>query len=461
MAVCSSVSLSELEYLRFDADYYQPKYLEELEAWRQLDKRVGVSRLVHLIGVPVRTGRTPSLRNIKNDDQIIPFIKTDGIREGRINFESAGELPRRVLSESDFIPPDSVVVTIIGATPEIVGRAAIVRKSDPRCVTNQNVAVITTNGKCDPYFLTAYFQTSWGRDQFWRHSRRTEQVNLNCREVERVLVPTPDISVQNEIGNLVRDSFAEIDNAKSLYAQAQSLLESELGLDKLTFDMPVSYTARFSDCLADGRIDADYFQPKYLQIRSIIENYHAGHDSLLSYCHALAPNFNPKKNPKGIFKYIELANIEASIGLVEGFTEDVGQNLPSRAKRMVAHGDVIASSVVGSVEKSALITDEDGYLASTGFFHFRPKNISSEFLLVLVRSVFVRMQLQQQATGGILSAVPDQRLRHVIVPKIPKALQAEITSLVRQAHKARKESKRLLEQAKHRVEALIEEAIAA
>ena len=460
MAVCSSITLSQVEYLRLDADYYQPKYLNELETWRKLDERVGISKLAHLISAPVRTGRTPSLRNIRNDDVIIPFIKTDGIREGWINFESAGELPRRVLAQSDFIRPNSVVVTIIGATPEIVGRAAIVRESDPKCVTNQNVAVISTNGKCDPYFLTAYFQTSWGRDQLWRHSRRTEQVNLNCREVERVLVPVPDISIQNRIGNLVRNSFEAIDKAKLLYVQAQSLLESELGLDKLTFDKPVSYSSPYSACLSEGRIDADYFQPKYLQMRSLIESYPGGYDCLLSYCDVLAPNFDPRKHPKETFKYIELANIEASIGLVEGFTEDLGLNLPLRAKRMVTHGDVIASSVVGSVEKSALITDEDGYLASTGFFHFRPKNISSEFLLVLVRSVFVRMQLQQQATGGILSAVPEQRLCHIVVPRIPKALQDEITLLVRQAHRARKESKRLLDQAKHRVEALIEEAIA-
>jgi len=69
------------------------------------------------------------------------------------------------------------------------------------------------------------------------------------------------------------------------------------------------------------------------------------------------------------------------------------------------------------------------------------------------------MQFQQQATGGILSAVPDGRLKYVIVPRFPQKLQDKVTDLVAQAHKSKRESDALLEQAKARVEELIEEAI--
>jgi hypothetical protein len=69
------------------------------------------------------------------------------------------------------------------------------------------------------------------------------------------------------------------------------------------------------------------------------------------------------------------------------------------------------------------------------------------------------MQFQQQSTGGILSAVPDSRLKNVIVPKLPERLQQEITELVIQSHEANKKSQELLDQAKTRVEQLIEEAV--
>ena len=462
MAVCSSISISQVEYLRLDADFYHPKYLKELEIWNALDGCVGVAKLSHLISASIRTGRTPSSRHIKEEDEIVPFIKTDGIREGRINFDSAGDLPKRVLTGSDFIPADSVVVTIIGATPEIVGRAAIVRDADPRCVTNQNVAVITTNSKCDPYFLTAYFQTSFGRDQLWRHSRRTEQVNLNCREVERVLVPTPEVSLQNEIGDLIRASFAATDDSESLYTQAQQLLEAELGLDKLCFDKPLGYAARFSDTFVDRRIDAEYFQPQFKQVNDHVKAHLSGCQPLLSVCASLKPNIDPSKSPTDIFDYIELANIKSSLGVIEGATRAVGGSLPSRARRKVMAGDVLASSVVGSIDKSALINQEvSGFIASTGFFHLRPQNVSPEYLFMLVKSRLVRMQLQQQSTGGILSAVPDSRLRYVVVPTTPQSTQDQITQLVKLAHAKYAESKLLVEKAKARVEQLIEDAVRA
>ena len=78
---------------------------------------------------------------------------------------------------------------------------------------------------------------------------------------------------------------------------------------------------------------------------------------------------------------------------------------------------------------------------------------------MLVRSKCVRMQFQQQSTGGILSAVPDSRLKHVIIPKLPQSLQSEITELVKLSHSAKRQSQKLLEQAKTRVEQLIEEAV--
>ena len=461
MAVWSSITTSKMEYTRIDADYYHPDYLSEMVLWRELKEKNNVSKLRHLIRVPVSTGRTPSSRIIKDGELCIPFIKTDNLREGSVDFNNSDFLPARVLSNNDYIPKDSVVITIIGATPEIVGRAAIVRPEDPDCVTNQNVAVVCTNEKCDSYYLTAFFQTKLGRDQLWRHSRRTEQVNPNCREVERVLVPLLTNGQQKEIGDLVRASFQSSDHSIDLYKQAQHTLESELGLDKLKFKKPVGYTARFSDTITNGRFDADYYHPQFAAIQQTVKNYSNGYEPLISIATALKPNIDPAKTPNQRYNYIELSNINPTLGTVDGFGSMLGKDLPSRARRQVINGDVIASAVVGSVDKAAVIdAAQSVFMASTGFFHFRPISVSSEYLLILVKSKCVCMQFQQQSTGGILSAVPDSRLRNIIVPKLPDKLQQKIRDLVLRSHSAKKKSQELLGQAKARVEQLIEEAAA-
>ena len=69
------------------------------------------------------------------------------------------------------------------------------------------------------------------------------------------------------------------------------------------------------------------------------------------------------------------------------------------------------------------------------------------------------MQLQQEATGGILCVMPDIRIRNIIVQKIPNQLIDEISSLIRKPHQKFRETEKLLERAKIRVEELIEEAV--
>src|SRR5271157_4666053 len=125
MAVWSVVPTSQIEYSRIDPDFYHPEYLKELISWGRVDKNVGVVKLGRLIAVPVRTGRTPQSRRIKGDEQCVRFIKTDTVREGSIDFNNSALLPIRVISERDYIPDEALVITIIGATPEIVGRTAI------------------------------------------------------------------------------------------------------------------------------------------------------------------------------------------------------------------------------------------------------------------------------------------------------------------------------------------------
>jgi len=462
MATFSAVSLSNIEYVRLDADFYRPHYLEDAKLWQRIGDKIGAVRLSHLITTPVRTGRTPSERRLLIDDVQVTFVKTDGVREGTINFESAGILPNRVLNRSDIIDPDSVVMTIIGATPDIVGRAAIIRANDPVCVTNQNVAVIKTNDKCDPYFLLAYLQTKLGRNQVWRHSRRTGQVNLNCREVERIIVPLFIPEIQRQIGNQIRRALAAADDAVRLVHDAQRLLEDEIGIIGGDGGGLVFSCATASTAFDAGRIDAEYFNPHFSAVRQQVFDFKHGFTSLNSICRSIRPNFDPKAASGTTQRYIELSNLNSVLGTVDGYIVCPSEELPSRARRRVSAGDVLISSVAGSLDRAAMVSESEvGCIASTGFFQLRPVQVSSEFLLILTKSYMIRTQMMQEATGGILSAVPESRLRRIMVPKVPQDMQDLITSHVRESYAKRDETRQLLEQAKARVEQLIEEAVAA
>lgn len=135
--------------------------------------------------------------------------------------------------------------------------------------------------------------------------------------------------------------------------------------------------------------------------------------------------------------------------------------MPSRAKRILKKDDVIVSSVEGSLEKVALVDrTQEGFLASTGFFQFKSKEIMPGVLLVLAKSMILQMQLKQQTAGTILTAVPKEAIKNILLPVLSQSTQQKIADLIRRSHEARKKAKELLEETKRKVENSIEKGCA-
>lgn len=458
MAVWSAVSISALEYSRIDAEFYQPMYLNELESWRRLNERVGVAKLGRIIAMPVRTGRTPRSRLIKGDEECIRFIKTDTVREGSIDFNNSALLPARVVNERDIIPDDAVVMTIIGATPEIIGRTAIVRPDDPECVTNQNIAVISTNENFDPYFLTAYFQTKWGRDQVWRHSRRTEQVNLNCREVERILVPNPTLATQVAIGNLVRHSFASADHSVELCQEAQQFLEAELGMDKLTFQEPVGYISRFStinlsDTFSAGRVDAQCFAPDVLFYENWLHT-HAQCDHLGLLLRTSAKGRQQTDIVDGSTDYCSIKHITGK-EMIDAAKCFAKANTP-----LAGLDDLLLAITGATIGKIGIVKRYELLAFSGDLLCLRTgEMIDPHYLLLVLDHKIGQVQFNRWITGSTNGHLAPRDIARVLVPRLSKESEANIAELVKSSLSKRQESEQLLEQAKVRVEQLIEEAI--
>jgi restriction endonuclease S subunit len=132
------------------------------------------------------------------------------------------------------------------------------------------------------------------------------------------------------------------------------------------------------------------------------------------------PNFDPTKYPEESFCYVDLADIDSSIGIIQNTNDIKGQESPSGARIILKKNDVIVSSVEGSLEKVALVDKEhDGCLASTGFFQFRPLKISPEVLLIISKTLVLKSQLKKKCLGTILTAIPKKFLSDIVIPLLP------------------------------------------
>ncbi|HEB7717098.1 TPA: restriction endonuclease subunit S, partial [Campylobacter coli] len=179
-----------------------------------------------------------------------------------------------------------------------------------------------------------------------------------------------------------------------------------------------------------------------------------GYDSFLNIINNKDANFTPKNNEN--YNYIELANI-GNNGNINEPISDLGKNLPTRARRIVSNGDVIISSIEGSLSSCALITQEfDKHLVSTGFFVLNSKLLNSETLLVMFKSQIFQEYLKKFPSGTILCAINKEELSKIFIPKIDPTTQEKIAKYIQESFNLRKKSKQLLDNAKIKVEEQIQ-----
>ncbi|HPD66193.1 MAG TPA: hypothetical protein P5050_04870 [Bacteroidia bacterium] len=455
MAITSITYLSSLTGInRIDSEYFKPSYLE-LENILNKVKTIPITRIAF-----TSDGNHMSISKYFTDTQDgIPYYRGQDINDFFLHNATPYRIKREIyekawMHRSHFKIGD-VLLSIVGTVGSLSYVSNKIKESTGSC----KIAIIRPKNNVDGRYIAAFLKSKYGQFQILRNIRGAVQTGLILKDMVFIRIPEISHSIQNKISTLVQKAIDENYKSKTLYTQATQLLEEALGLDKIEFKREKCYTASFSEVINKNRIDGEHYQPKYKQIKKLILNYKYGWESFLQNVKYITPNFDPKKSPNTPFNYIELSDVNPTLGTIGDIQPILGKDAPSRAKRLVSEGDVIASSVVGSVDKAALITsNENGFLASTGFFHFRSSYYSPEFLLLLVKSILFKEQLFQESTGGILSAVPDQNLKHIIIPCLSNELKNEITELVKRSHQYHKQSKQLLEQAKQEVETLIEQA---
>ena len=326
------------------------------------------------------------------------------------------------------------------------------------CNTSQDTVAIKlkNNSQLISHYIVIYLNTSYGIAQMQRRFTGNIQMHLNlddCRD--NLLIPKFSNKFQEEIKELFENSINNKKKSQSLYTEAEALLLSELGLKDWKPTEETESVKSFSESFGQsGRLDAEYYQPKYDEIEAKIKGYKGGYSPLSFSCDYQDKIYIPAPDKK--YKYIELSNIGNS-GEINGCTEDLGKELPSRARRRVSTNDVIISSIEGSLQSCAIITpDYDKAICSTGFYVINSEKINPETLLILFKSFAMQALMKQICTGTILTAMNKDEFVRLSIPLIQPAIQQTIADKIQQSFALKAQSRQLLDLAKRGVEMAIE-----
>lgn len=142
--------------------------------------------------------------------------------------------------------------------------------------------------------------------------------------------------------------------------------------------------------------------------------------------------WNPSRQPDDEFEYIDLSALNSFSKSVTSAVPTLGSEAPSRARQLVAAGDVIVSTVRPNLNAVAVVPPElHGATASTGFTVLRPTNeLDYRYLFHWVRSPAFISDMVRKATGASYPAVSDRIVRDSHIPAPPLPEQRRIAAIL-------------------------------
>ena len=249
--------------MRLDADFYSHPFRQK---FLKREKRLRFSTLGKEIDF-IGSGHTPYKHDVSSGE--IPFITVECIGD----LEFFDEKTKRITNEqykseykNKIISKGSVVCTI----KRRICKAYPFLSKTKKMALNQDVALIRPKANLLSGFLAVYFNCSFG--QGLADSLKTEQMNpyISLVNLAKLPVPLMGTNFQKKIEDVVLGSQKIKSQSDDEYAQAQTLLLSELGLADWEPKHCLTFVKNYSDVERAERINAEYYQPKYKEIDKVL-----------------------------------------------------------------------------------------------------------------------------------------------------------------------------------------------
>ena len=271
----SAVKKSELnDEFRIDPEYYSPENLRKEDTVLNHEYEY-LGKLCNLIAGPFgstvtteRYDENSGKRYIRGKDIQSFFIDdTDPVYiEGRL----FNDLPQFHLLENDLL------LTVVGMK---FGEVAIISDEDTPSIFSCKSTLIR-NPRINVWYLLAYLSCSIGYGLIRRGQRGTAQPGINLFDIQTVPVPLFSEKFQSKIEYVIRKAKIILNESSASFFEAQTILLSELDLTNWQPKHQLTFVKNYSDTEQAGRIDAEYYQPKYEEIEKAITNYSGGFSSI-------------------------------------------------------------------------------------------------------------------------------------------------------------------------------------
>ena len=452
---CSEINRSELERtLRIDSEFYSKSAIKvsDMLQSRSHDllttfvdvsdgNHMGISDCFIDEGVPYYRGQDAGAFFIENSNPIC------------IN-EKTFELP--VMKRSHLKKGD-VILSIVGT----IGSLSLVY-SDKSATCSCKLAILRPKEGKSAELLATFLRGKYGQAQITRFTRGAVQKGLILEDMDQLVVPTLGDRIVEAIKNAVQSAYQIQEKANIHYREAQRTLMNAIGSILVPAES-VSVRNISSSFYTTGRLDAEYYQPKYdeywrqlqeFEKTSIPTEYEVFKNSGTNYADGV--------NDIGVIKTKQLSNNGIDTNGVESFFT-IQACIENKSTYLRKNDVVFASMVVGSLGKVSLFFPDGKkqFVTDSTLRIYRAKTscrVLPEVLCVFLQSHLGQEMIYRYVVGstGIIN-IYDDDMAKIPVPILNMDVQKEIAAKVQESFALRKQSRQLLEYAKQAVEMAIEQ----
>jgi restriction endonuclease S subunit len=308
-------------------------------------------------------------------------------------------------------------------------------------------------------YLLLFLRSKYGFEQLLRQRELTIQYQLTLQRVKNILIFVPSEIFQNKLADLVSLSHQKLQDSKSLYKQAEELLLKELDLlDYKPSKEKVAIKNLSESFGVSGRLDSEYYQPKYDEILEKIKlTEYDKLSNIVNMLKSIEPGSEAYQE-SGI-PFVRVSNLtkfeisKPDIHLSKNlFDDEVLEKLQPKK-------DTILLSKDGTVGIAYNVKKDSNFVTSGAILHLNIKkdDVLPEYLTLVLNSFLVQMQSQRDAGGSIIKHWKPSEIKKILIPIINKTIQSQIEQKIKKSFELKEQSKELLDIAKKAVEIAIEE----
>lgn len=440
---------------RIDAEYFEPSYLEN-EAKL---KRVYAEPLSEYVKL-TSSAFYPSATGYYEVGEM-PFIRCvdciDYPAITELQKDKFVRLPLDFIQENKTIKKikdGDIVITKVGSPCF----ASIIYGLGEVAISRTVLGAYQIKG-IDPFYLIVFLRSKYGFDQLIRERELTIQYQLTLERVGRILTYKPTDDFQKIVRQLFIKSQDLYINEVKQYEKAEQLLLSELGLLDWKPKHEPAFVKNFADTQAADRFDAEYFQPKYEEIVEALKKYKGGFDelgSLVKIKKSVEPGSEAyQENGVPFVRVSNLSKFELSTNNQQFISEELYEELKSHQPKK---GEILLSKDATPGMAYFLNEEPQKMIVSGGILRLimGNKQMSTEYLTLVLNSVIVQKQIERDAGGSIINHWRPDQVKATLIPVLEEDKQKQIKELIEKSFNDRKLSKSLLEIAKRGVEMAIE-----